>query len=882
MIATYFLMEPKYWIIPWLLQSFAYSFILRKMGLKVRYCLIPFVAEHEFTKKLFRRTRTFWRPFIIAAVFVVGGYYLGPTEGMGRVYMLIAFIVYGIFLLRLYYRMSRSFGKGRLFSMIMIFFPTVFLLIIGLGRCQFTAPEFREERKHSKFFNDLRNVTVFIISAIEVIVLVVSVGFFTIRTYMPRPMANWMLDDVYAKSKDIVSDGSAVSRETAMGEGAAAKIAGIKRNRNYFYPDHSGDKSVVVLEYIIGSNLEDSAGMASANIRMMEEATKRGDALTFVIEAGGSGRWFTNGIDENAVGRYAIRGGAVEKALELDPLTCMSEPESLSDFISWSVKEYPADRYMLVLWDHGGGVPYGFGQDALNDREDDDNDTMRVSEIADAIGKSGAKFDVIGFDACLMQELEIAYELEPYADYFLASEETEGGYGWYYTDGFGRLAEDPGLSSDEFGKAMVSTYDQFNRALHNGEPQSDATLSFVDMTLVPNVAAGVVGVFDKIDEAIKKDPADYTELGLAASNTYAFNDDMQIDLIDFFDKLNDADINDSICPSQERQDASDALRACVMYRNADAPNGAKGLAFAFPYKAIEYYSDTYDELDRLSLRDETGMFDDVFSIMAVEKQKEADAQMSDSDNIFVRAYKELMRPDYTNEAWYVKGFEDYDTAKYFVDIPLKELAEGYQPQLPDKTWNIIVDCQTLLYQKDEEGRWRCLGSDEIGGTDEKGHPLIGVSDTWVNINGHVVSYTAQPVRETDGGDVFVGTVNALLNGTDEIIMQIEWDPVKDGAEALTGRVTGYEYADDELSFSQKGKSQLKAGDSVEFLFDYYNEEGRKVATEPYGGSILFTKDTNLTVEEKPLEDGDYAFCGILTDAYQREMTTEVVEAHIGE
>lgn len=67
----------------------------------------------------------------------------------------------------------------------------------------------------------------------------------------------------------------------------------------------------------------------------------------------------------------------------------------------------------------------------------------------------------------------------------------------------------------------------------------------------------------------------------------------------------------------------------------------------------------------------------------------------------------------------------------------------------------------------------------------------------------------------------------------------------------------------------------------EFIFDYYNEEGRKLGTEPYGGSILFTKDSNLKVEEKPLEEGDISFYGILTDAYQREIITEAVEAHIG-
>ena len=78
MILNYLMMDPENWIFPLVLQAIAYFFILRKMGLKKWTAIIPFLAEREMSTVLFRKMRSFYRPFIIAAVFVTGAYYLGP------------------------------------------------------------------------------------------------------------------------------------------------------------------------------------------------------------------------------------------------------------------------------------------------------------------------------------------------------------------------------------------------------------------------------------------------------------------------------------------------------------------------------------------------------------------------------------------------------------------------------------------------------------------------------------------------------------------------------------------------------------------------------------------------------------------------------------
>ena len=880
MIQQYFLMKPIYWIIPWILQSTAYYLILGKMGLRRKTAIIPFLAEKEFSTVLFRGMRSFWRPFIITAVFVIGAYYLGPQEGTGYAYMIVAFIVYGFFLLRLYHRLAKSFGKGFLYTILIWIFPLLGLAILALGKSRFTAPEFRPYKDYGRVGNKLIHAVIGLISAVEIMVLVLGVGFLTIRQYPPKFLVNSILTDTYNDAKDIVSDDKALSRKDTMGT-AAADISKMTTSREKFFPNHSADKSVVVMEYIIGSNLEKKMGAASANIRMMQDATKRGDALTFVLEAGGSDRWFTNGIDDKSYGRYTVKSGDVEKVMPLD-IKSMEEPAELEDFIKWTKEKYPADRYMLILWDHGGGMPYGYGTDDMAHREDkDDFQGIRVSEIAEAIKNSGVRLDVIGFDACLMQDIGIGTVLEPYADYYLASEENEGGFGWFYTDAFGRLAENPGLPSEDFGRAVVSTYDQFNTAIKDGKAQTDTTLSFVDLTLLKPAYDKLADMFVKTDEAIRKDPGDFADFGLAAMNAYPFYEGMQIDLIDFVDKLDDADVNDSICSQKEKDELINALKASVVYRNKDSAKGINGISLSLPYSQIFAYDNNASEFEKLSLDNQRKLFNDVFSIIAVQKQKEKEKAV-DKDKQSVLSILDSLGGDYTDREWYVKGFEDYDPVDTLIDIPLKDTGDGWQVELPEKTWGIVADCQTMVYQKAEDGTMRYLGSQHIGGEDADGHPMVDMDDTWVYMNDRLVCYESKPARETDEGVVYTGDVKARLNEEEDILIHVEWDPATDAKSAVEGQITGYDFVDDEFAFMKKGTQKFQSGDKIEFLFDYYDAEGNLKKTETYGRAIRVTKQDDLKIEDKELEDCDIEFLGLLTDVYQRVIMTETIEAHIGE
>lgn len=873
MLFTYLFRDPTVWTIPLLIQIVCYFRILGKMGKRKVFAIIPILGDMEMSTDLFRRMRSFWRPAAITVAMFLTSRYLGMDNEYSLIMAFVALIVYGVFLARLYWRLARQFGKSKAFGAGLILMPAIFLIILAFGKSVYLGkPEFRPEREISPKMRKIRDAGFTLISVAELAVLIVGCFFVTVIVHPFRPVTEYMLKDTLKQLSSVTDSDEIVGRDVTLGSDYKAVIEK-QRTRDYFFPDHSADRKIVVMEYVIGSDLEDNRGMASLNISQMKEATSKGDGVDFVMQAGGSERWFTEGIEDSTVGRYLISGGNIETVEMLDDMTCMSEPETLTDFIVWTKKNYPADRYMLVLWDHGGGFASGYGVDVLNERADNEM-TMLASEIIRAIKDAGVKFDLIGFDACLMQNIEYANALEPYADYYLASEETEPGTGWFYTAGFGKLAEDPALGTEEFGKSMISSYDQSQRAMGDGKPDPKCTLSLVDLTLVKPAYKQLKGLYKKATEEIADNHAVYANMSAARSGSYQFADEEQVDMVSYLTNLKKADYKQQVMSDDKLDRIARTAKVCVVYRNSDSADGINGLAIDFPYKDLSMYSYEYEELKAVNYKTERNFFDRFCSIMAAQRMKTND----EDDSFFGMLFSE----DYTGEKWYIEGFEDYDTAGVFVDIPVKSTADGYLPQLPEKTWDTILDCRIAAYLETEEGLMY-IGQEHFSDTDEEGHPLVSMDGIWVRINGNIVCYEAEEPLVTEEGSSYRGTVRAKLNGTDNITLHLEWDPVtEDSEDEVAGRVIGYSRDDEKTSFfMRKGLEQFETGDTIEFVFDFYDEEGNLINTHTYGNKLHVITDEGLTVKDEMFEPGSvFSYFGVLTDVYQRELMTEVIREQV--
>lgn len=174
------------------------------------------------------------------------------------------------------------------------------------------------------------------------------------------------------------------------------------------------------------------------------------------------------------------------------------DPGVLADFLAWGLQNYPSRRVALVMWDHGGAWT-GFGHDV-----DSGGQGMSLDGIEEGIslGLSIAgkdRLDLLGFDACLMANLEVASQLQATADILLASEELEPGPGWDYSAFVRELRLDPELSAVEFGERVVDSY--FASAPDEGQ-RSTMTLSVVDLSHVGALVAAVGAVAGRLDQSL--------------------------------------------------------------------------------------------------------------------------------------------------------------------------------------------------------------------------------------------------------------------------------------------------------------------------------------------------------------------------------------------
>jgi hypothetical protein len=148
----------------------------------------------------------------------------------------------------------------------------------------------------------------------------------------------------------------------------------------------------------------------------------------------------------------------------------MSDGQTLVEFIQWSVQNYPADKYVLILSDHGMGWPGGWSDPAPGGSGDSSSplssrlgNNLYLMELDQALGQARAaagidKFEIIGMDACLMAQLEVMAALQPHANYAVASEEVEPSIGWAYASFLGELVQNPDMSGADLSKSIVAGY----------------------------------------------------------------------------------------------------------------------------------------------------------------------------------------------------------------------------------------------------------------------------------------------------------------------------------------------------------------------------------------------------------------------------------------
>ncbi len=399
-------------------------------------------------------------------------------------------------------------------------------------------------------------------------------------------------------------------------------------------------KAWTVMVYLAGDNNLDSAGLVD-----LGEMKKVGsnDHLNIIAQ-------FDRSKGRGETRRFYLRKGS---KLEKDAVgnlgeTNMGDPKVLQDFLTWGAKNYPANHYMVVIWNHGAGwddeniyrsmgrvlkrgvdykgesvgprtrgasrgVPLGHVRAiarrpfkralfsstvhsavrtraiAFDDDAQDFLDNIEMKRVLVAAKKPfGGKIDVLGMDACLMSMLEVAYQVRSAASVMVGSQEVEPGEGWPYDTILKAIAAKPEMKPADIGKMVVGRY------LASYKESDGVTQAALDLSVSTNVEKAV----DKLADVLLKSLSDSQKLFAitrARKSVQTYDTAAYIDLVHFCRLLK------KLMTDSALQDACDAVE-----REGIAPfvlaAGSKGAALANSNGVSIYFpedkvSPLYGELD---------------------------------------------------------------------------------------------------------------------------------------------------------------------------------------------------------------------------------------------------------------------------------------------
>ncbi len=387
---------------------------------------------------------------------------------------------------------------------------------------------------------------------------------------------------------------------------------------------NSGQAKWTFMVYMAGDNNLD--GAALRDIAEMAKAGSTKDVQILV---------HLDRIEDQKTRRFRItQGGGFKKdCIETFSETNTGDPQILYSFCQWAVENYPADRYALVLWNHGSGwwedaksraagpaakkprrrlfrqpvcspVPQGnisipvpqehrsicyddtSGGDALDNRE------MKVV-LARICALFGRKIDLLGMDACLMNMVEVAYQLRESVNVIVGSEIEEPFDGWPYAEILSRLTAKPRQDAATLARWIVKSY----LLSYKGKDET-VTQSALDVTQIGGITTKIGALSEALLTALETDSK---LIATAWRRSPRFYDDNYIDLACFARNLRkkaDADLRARADDLLATLKAGKGRAILLQGKIGKEVRGTCGLSIYFPadrinpaYRALDFCGD---------------------------------------------------------------------------------------------------------------------------------------------------------------------------------------------------------------------------------------------------------------------------------------------------
>ncbi|HEY6462110.1 MAG TPA: clostripain-related cysteine peptidase [Polyangiaceae bacterium] len=186
---------------------------------------------------------------------------------------------------------------------------------------------------------------------------------------------------------------------------------------------------------------------------------------------------------------YRAAGGTLT-TIGTGPVVNTGSAQTLTNVIKWAANLGPYTNLAMILWSHGNGVldtdakklPSVLPESAHSDLFDS---SLTTADIRLGFVNAGVPVALIGFDACYMGMVEMAYELRDQAAAFVGSELSEPTSGWPYTQILSQLAASPSMAALALGETISDAYGSTYASTNQASGVSMATVALGAASTAP-------------------------------------------------------------------------------------------------------------------------------------------------------------------------------------------------------------------------------------------------------------------------------------------------------------------------------------------------------------------------------------------------------------
>ena len=640
----------------------------------------------------------------------------------------------------------------------------------------------------------------------------------------------------------------------------------------------SGEDTMTILVYLCGTDLESRSKMATADLQEMLDANLS-DKINLIVYTGGCSQWQNNVLSSRTNQIWQVLDDGLKCLKEDAGNTSMTDPDTLASFLKWGIQNYPADRTALIFWDHGGGSVSGYGYD----EKFASSGSMDLAEIDQALTSVGAKFDFVGFDACLMATTETALMLAKHADYLIASEETEPGIGWYYTDWLTKLSQNTSLSTLEIGKNIIDDFVDTCAQQCRGQ---STTLSIIDLAEAELTIPDALAAFSADTVELIRDEQ-YAQVSNARSGSREFGSSSRIDQVDLVHLAKNMG-------TDEGEALADALLGAVKYnRTSSNMTNAYGLSIYFPFRKASMVDTAVDTYEQIGMDEDYLRCIQAFASMEVSGQAASggtatalpslmDLIGSTGSNGNAQMIEELLGTflggDVSSILGLMEGNTDFLSGKVLEEDQMaRYIAEhsfdgsnlvwsNGMITLPEDQWQLVQTLHANMFYDDGTG-YIDLGMDTVFDFDDYGNLLAPEEITWIAINDQPVAYYHEFTVDDGTHYSITGRVPVLHNGERaELILEFtDEDPY--GSVVGVRRV----YKDGETETLAKTMDTVQVGDTIDFICDYYSYSGEYLDSYMLGEQLIV--DGELIISDVYVDADAARLTYCFTDIYNRQYWT---------